>query len=199
MRPSPARAIARASPETDQRGIVSLPFVVDETPLDAAHDNVVDRGVGWTRNEDSGLHSAELQQRKLDNGETTPYYRVVDRAVAVLLALDRTAILGCQSFENNADSMVMPRVGARAGWPSCSQTQAAMSFRKESSEKVAWRNTMHIVGKGWSKGALSWFFKVEDRYETYMDEDLSRFINPLIGDGVADVFAICYVLQELDI
>ena len=32
-----------------------------------------------------------------------------------------------------------------------------------------------------------------------MDEDLSRFINPLIGDGVADVFAICYVLQELDI
>ena len=42
---------------------------------------------------------------------------------------------------------------------------------KQSSEKVAWRNTMHIVGKGWSKGALSWFFKVEDRYETYMDED----------------------------
>ena len=35
--------------------------------------------------------------------------------------------------------------------------------------------------------------------ETYMDEDLYRFINPLIGDGVADVFAICYVLQELDI
>ena len=42
---------------------------------------------------------------------------------------------------------------------------------KQSSEKFAWRNTMHIVGKGWSKGALSWFFKVEDRYETYMDED----------------------------
>ena len=35
--------------------------------------------------------------------------------------------------------------------------------------------------------------------EPYMDEDLSQFINPLIGDGVADVFAICYVLQELDI
>ena len=42
---------------------------------------------------------------------------------------------------------------------------------KQSSEKVAGRNAMHIVGKGWSKGALSWFFKVEDRYETYMDED----------------------------
>ena len=35
--------------------------------------------------------------------------------------------------------------------------------------------------------------------ETYIDQDLSAFINPLIGDGVADVFAICYVLQELDI
>ena len=34
---------------------------------------------------------------------------------------------------------------------------------------------------------------------SYIDEDLSAFINPLIGDGVADVFAICYVLQELDI
>ena len=35
--------------------------------------------------------------------------------------------------------------------------------------------------------------------DTYIDQDLSAFINPLIGDGVADVFAICYVLQELDI
>ena len=42
---------------------------------------------------------------------------------------------------------------------------------KKNSKKIAWRNTMHIVGKGWSKGALSWFFKVEDRYETYMDEE----------------------------
>lgn len=42
---------------------------------------------------------------------------------------------------------------------------------KKTSKKVNWRNTMHIIGKGWSKGALSWFFKVEDRYETFMDEE----------------------------
>jgi len=42
---------------------------------------------------------------------------------------------------------------------------------KKTSKKINWRNTMHIVGKGWSKGALNWFFKVEDRYETYIDEE----------------------------
>ena len=41
----------------------------------------------------------------------------------------------------------------------------------EVSKKVNGRNTMHIVGKGESTGALSWFFKVEDRYETYIDEE----------------------------
>ena len=42
---------------------------------------------------------------------------------------------------------------------------------KKNTEKIGLRNTMHVVGKGWSKGALSWFFKVEDRYETFIDED----------------------------
>ena len=28
----------------------------------------------------------------------------------------------------------------------------------------------HIVGKGWTTGAVSWFFEVEDRYETYIDK-----------------------------
>ena len=42
---------------------------------------------------------------------------------------------------------------------------------KETSKQINWRKTMHIVGKGWSKGALSWFFKVEDRYESYIDEE----------------------------
>ena len=32
------------------------------------------------------------------------------------------------------------------------------------------RETMHIVGKGKSTGALRWFFKVNDHYETYIDE-----------------------------
>lgn len=31
------------------------------------------------------------------------------------------------------------------------------------------RETWHIVGKGRSLGAFSWFFKVKDRYESYID------------------------------
>jgi hypothetical protein len=39
------------------------------------------------------------------------------------------------------------------------------------SKKMNGRNTFHIIGKGQSAGALNWFFKVEDRYETYIDEE----------------------------
>lgn len=28
----------------------------------------------------------------------------------------------------------------------------------------------HVVGKGWTTGAIKWFFKVKDRYETYIDK-----------------------------
>ncbi len=33
------------------------------------------------------------------------------------------------------------------------------------------RSTMHVVGKAKSLGTFNWFFKVEDRYETYIDEE----------------------------
>ncbi|MBI3509457.1 MAG: DUF3108 domain-containing protein [Bacteroidetes bacterium] len=33
------------------------------------------------------------------------------------------------------------------------------------------RHTLHVVGTGESKGGFDWFFKVRDRYESYMDED----------------------------
>ncbi len=33
------------------------------------------------------------------------------------------------------------------------------------------RSTMHVVGKAISLGTFNWFFKVEDRYETYIDEE----------------------------
>tara|TARA_B100000768_G_C11245895_1_gene361744 strand:- start:41 stop:868 length:828 start_codon:yes stop_codon:yes gene_type:complete len=39
------------------------------------------------------------------------------------------------------------------------------------SKVINGRNTFHIVGRGKSAGALNWFFKVEDRYETYIDEE----------------------------
>ena len=29
----------------------------------------------------------------------------------------------------------------------------------------------HVVGKGWTTGAIKWFFKVQDRYESYFDKE----------------------------
>lgn len=29
----------------------------------------------------------------------------------------------------------------------------------------------HVVGKGWTTGMIKWFFKVEDRYESYFDKN----------------------------
>ncbi|MCB0428999.1 MAG: DUF3108 domain-containing protein [Flavobacteriales bacterium] len=39
----------------------------------------------------------------------------------------------------------------------------------QSSRKIGSRSVYHIVGSGKSQGAFDWFFKVRDRYETYMD------------------------------
>ncbi len=36
---------------------------------------------------------------------------------------------------------------------------------------VSGRKVYHIVGSGYTTGATDWFFKVRDRYETYMDKD----------------------------
>ena len=36
-------------------------------------------------------------------------------------------------------------------------------------KEVAGRKLYHMVGNGYSKGSFDWFFKVRDRYETFMD------------------------------
>ncbi|MGZ3866131.1 MAG: DUF3108 domain-containing protein [Bacteroidia bacterium] len=38
-------------------------------------------------------------------------------------------------------------------------------------QEISGRKVYHIVGNGYSKGTFNWFFKVKDRYETYMDKD----------------------------
>lgn len=38
-------------------------------------------------------------------------------------------------------------------------------------EKVGPRDVYHVVGIGKSLGAFNWFFKVDDRYETFLDAD----------------------------
>lgn len=40
----------------------------------------------------------------------------------------------------------------------------------DEAREIAGRKTLHVVGIGQSKGAFDWFFKVRDRYETYIDE-----------------------------
>jgi|ERR1017187_5107895 hypothetical protein len=46
---------------------------------------------------------------------------------------------------------------------------ATLSVTDEATE-IGGRRTFHVVGLGKSKGAFDWFFKVRDRYETYIDE-----------------------------
>lgn len=42
---------------------------------------------------------------------------------------------------------------------------------KPCEKKINNRELLHVVGKGKSLGAFNWFFKVQDRYETYMDAE----------------------------
>ena len=42
---------------------------------------------------------------------------------------------------------------------------------KKLDQKIAGREVYHIVGSGKTKGAFDWFFKVRDRYETFLDVD----------------------------
>lgn len=48
---------------------------------------------------------------------------------------------------------------------------------EDSNIEIAGRNTMHVVGLGNTKGLFNFFFKVVNRYETYIDE---QFIAPLL-------------------
>jgi len=48
--------------------------------------------------------------------------------------------------------------------------EAVIEVKKEN-KKIGGRNVLHVVGTGESKGAFNWFFKVRDRYETFLDEE----------------------------
>ena len=47
---------------------------------------------------------------------------------------------------------------------------ATLEVRHEK-EQFSGRNTYHVIGEGKSKGAFNLFFKVDDRFETYIDEE----------------------------
>ena len=54
--------------------------------------------------------------------------------------------------------------------------EASLEIEKED-KIIANRSTMHVIGLGKTKGLFNFFFKVTDRYETYIDE---KAIAPLL-------------------
>ncbi len=42
---------------------------------------------------------------------------------------------------------------------------------KQESKMVNHKKTLHMVGTGRTVGSFNWFYKVRDRYETFMDEE----------------------------
>lgn len=55
----------------------------------------------------------------------------------------------------------------------------------EENKKFGDRNTLHVVGIGKSKGSFDFFFKIRDRYETYIDEEalIPWFFGRRIDEG----------------
>lgn len=48
------------------------------------------------------------------------------------------------------------------------------------------KEVFHVVGKGWTTGAIKWFFKVKDRYESYFDKSTGmpyKFIREIDEGG----------------
>ena len=48
--------------------------------------------------------------------------------------------------------------------------EATMEVKKVK-KKIQGRDILHIIGRGYSISAFDWFFKVRDKYETYLDEE----------------------------
>lgn len=52
--------------------------------------------------------------------------------------------------------------------------------------KLNGKDVFHVIGKGWTSGAIKWFFKVKDRYETYFDKETGmpyKFIRQIDEGG----------------
>lgn len=52
--------------------------------------------------------------------------------------------------------------------------------------KLKNKEVYHVVGKGWTTGAIKWFFKVKDRYESYFDKETGlpyKFIRDIDEGG----------------
>ena len=53
-------------------------------------------------------------------------------------------------------------------------------------KKLDGKSVYHVVGKGWTTGAIKWMFKVKDRFESYFDKDTGvpyKFIRKIDEGG----------------
>ncbi|HEX8515361.1 MAG TPA: DUF3108 domain-containing protein [Bacteroidia bacterium] len=97
--------------------------------------------------------------------------------------------LACLSFQTQKDLPVITAGGPVKELPMMNHNAfkrgEALSFRvhygiidagiatlkvTDEAKELGGRKTFHVVGIGASKGTFDWFFKVRDRYETYIDE-----------------------------
>ncbi|TYB78906.1 DUF3108 domain-containing protein [Bizionia myxarmorum] len=68
-----------------------------------------------------------------------------------------------------------------SGWMKAGEATLAVNESNYKGKPV-----YHVVGKGWTTGAVSWFFKVQDRYESYFDKQLNipyKFIRDINEGG----------------
>ncbi len=76
---------------------------------------------------------------------------------------------GLRTLDHNAfQAGEVLKYRVRYGWMHAGEAVVRI---QETDKKVRGRELLHMVGKGRSKGSFDWFYKVRDRYETYMDKE----------------------------
>jgi Protein of unknown function (DUF3108) len=82
--------------------------------------------------------------------------------------LENLPDMGLRNMTNTAFA-VGERVKYRMHYGMMNAGEAVLTVQ-ESPYKFNGRDAYHLVGEGYSVGSFDWFFKVRDRYETYLDK-----------------------------
>lgn len=102
-----------------------------------------------------------------------------------ILVLSEFAIAqgGFRKIENNAFKRG-EKLAYRIHYGFIDAVSATIEVTEEN-KKFGNRNTLHVVGIGKSKGSFDFFFKVRDRYESYIDEEalIPWFFGRRIDEG----------------
>lgn len=94
--------------------------------------------------------------------------------IVVICAASTTMFAQLRSVKNNAfqrGEKLTYSVYYDAALTGKVKAGSAILEVKDENKIINNRNTFHIVASGKTRGAFNWFFKVIDRYETYIDEE----------------------------